>query len=71
VKSKEEAEEAVVEAYREVTELQGAIEHFAQTCSRAHAFLSDGEIAKLIDYGHSRSRIQQWRQEDRAKEAKR
>lgn len=63
MRSKEEAEKAILDAYKEITDRRFALEKFARICHQAHDFLSDSEIARLIDFGYSRSRIQQWRNE--------
>lgn len=68
MKSKEEAEKAVLNAYKQVTDLKDALSNFARVCYTAHKFLSDGEMSKLINFGYSRSRIQQWRNEQRRKD---
>lgn len=69
VNSRKEAEKAVLAAYKEVTDRRQALEDFARTCHLAHDYLSDGDIAKLIDFGYSRSRIQQWRNEQAKKDS--
>lgn len=68
MRSKEEAEKAILAAYKEITDRRNALENFARVCHLAHDYLSDGEIAKLIDFGYSRSRIQQWRNEQLKKD---
>lgn len=68
MKPKEEAEKAVLDAYKQVADLKGALENFARVCYRAHKSLSDGEMSKLINFGYSRSRIQQWRNEQKRKD---
>lgn len=68
MRSKEEAEKAILAAYKEITDRRFALENFARICHQAHDFLSDSEIAKLIGFGYSRSRIQQWRNEQAKKD---
>lgn len=59
---KESAERAVVESYQGLLDAAAARERFVEAIRRAHALrISDGCICKLIDFGYSRSRIQQFR----------
>lgn len=70
MESKQEAEKAIVAAYKNVVKRRGALEDFARICYEVHDedLLSDGEIAKLIGFGYSRSRIQQCRHEQAKKD---
>lgn len=71
MESKKEAEKAVLSAYQDVRDQREANDKFARVCHSAHRFLSDGEMARLIDFGYSRSWIQQKRQEQERRERRR
>jgi hypothetical protein len=62
VTEKELAEAAVVRAYEGLLDAAAARERFVEAVRKAHDLrVSDGCICKLIEYGYSRSRIQQFR----------
>lgn len=61
MKTKREAEKEVRKAFERFKGFKDASEQFAKVCQRAHTFLSDSEIARVIDNEYSRSNIQQLR----------
>lgn len=62
MESAEHAEKVIKSAFQQVRAMKVATEDFGDACADAHEFLSDAEIARVIDNDYSRSTIQSLRQ---------